>query len=80
VNISGIVVACRPEDLDRMAESVNACPWAEVHHRDDRGRLVFTIEAADTDQSMERLRLLQALPGVLMAEMAGTYLDEEEPT
>jgi len=79
VNISGIVVACRPEDLDRTAESVNSYPWAEVHHRDERGRLVVTVEAEDTDQGMDRLQLIQGLPGVLTATLAGTYFDEEEP-
>jgi nitrate reductase NapAB chaperone NapD len=78
VNISGIVVACRPEDLDGTTEALNALPWIEVHYTDPRGRLVATIEAADTDESMARLVEVQALPRVLMAELAGYYLDEDE--
>jgi nitrate reductase NapAB chaperone NapD len=77
VNISGIVVACRPEDLAETAEAVDALPWAEVHYTDPRGRLVATLEAADTDESVARLQEVQALPRVLMAELAGYYLDEE---
>lgn len=77
MNISGIVVACRPEDVSGTSEALGALPWAEVHYTDPRGRLVATIEAADTDQSMARLGEIQALPRVLMAELAGYYLDED---
>ena len=78
MNISGIVVACRPEDLAGTTEALDALPWAEVHYTDPRGRLVATIEAADTDESMARLGEIQALPRILMAELAGYYLDEDE--
>jgi nitrate reductase NapD len=70
VNVSGVVVACRPENLDPVADAVRAFPWAEVHHRDPRGRLVVTIEAADADGCAGRLRELQQLEHVVMAEMA----------
>ena len=70
MNVSGVVVACRPENLDLVAEAVAAFPWAQVHHRDARGRLVVTIEAADSEESAARLRDLQELEQVVMAEMA----------
>ena len=70
MNVSGVVVACRPEHLDPVAEAVEALPWAQVHHRDGQGRLVVTIEAADEDEGAARLRGLQQLEHVVMAEMA----------
>ena len=70
MNISGVVVACRPEHLDPVAEAVQALPWAQVHHRDDLGRLVVTVEAADGDEGAAHLRELQQLEHVVMAEMA----------
>jgi len=70
VNVSGIVVACRPENLDPVAEAVEAFPWAQVHHRDPLGRLVVTIEAANEGQGAARLRDLQQLEQVVMAEFA----------
>jgi nitrate reductase NapAB chaperone NapD len=78
VSVSGIVVACRPEHLDGVAERLNALAWAEVHYTDSRGRLVVTIEAADTDESRARLEQIQALPRVLMAELAEYHLEEEK--
>ena len=77
MTISGIVVACRLEHLDQMIERLDTLPWAEVHHRDENGRVVITIEARNTVESAERLRMIQAIPHILMAELAGYYLDEE---
>jgi nitrate reductase NapD len=78
MTISGIVVACRPEDVDGVIADVNALEWAEVHQTDGRGRLVVTIEARDIDESMDRLTALNALPRVLSAELAQFYVDEGE--
>jgi nitrate reductase NapD len=70
MTISGIVMACRPEDLEATAGAIDALAWADVHYTDPSGRLVVTIEAADVDESIERLEQLQSLPRVLMAELA----------
>ena len=68
--ISGIVVASRPEHLSEISEEVNSLPWAEVHFSDPAGRLVVTLEASDLDESMDRMKILQALPLVLSAALA----------
>jgi nitrate reductase NapAB chaperone NapD len=76
VIISGIVMASRPEHLVEMSRAVEAISWADVHFSDPSGRLVVTIEAADLDQSAERLRQLQELPRVLMAALAHFTIEE----
>jgi nitrate reductase NapAB chaperone NapD len=78
VIISGVVVASRPEHLAEVGQALDAIAWAEVHFSDPRGRLVVTIEAADLDQSADRLKELQGLPRVLMAELAQYCIEEEE--
>jgi len=78
VTVSGIVIACRPEHVAETTEVVNAFPWAEVHYTDPHGRLVVIIEGDDVDQSMERLKELQTLPRVLMAELAEFVVEEDE--
>jgi nitrate reductase NapAB chaperone NapD len=77
IMISGVLVACRPECLSNMIHRVNAFQWAEVHHTDPKGRLVITIEGADAAESMNRLREIQALPNVLMAEMVECWVEDE---
>jgi len=76
VIISGVVVASRPEHLSNISDEVNGLPWAEVHFSDPKGRLVVTLEAIDLDESMERLKTLQALPCVLSASLAEYCNDE----
>lgn len=68
--ISGIVVASRPEHLSEITEEVNELPWAEVHFSDPKGHLVVTLEASDLDESIERMKALQAIPHVLSAALA----------
>jgi nitrate reductase NapD len=77
MTISGIVVACRPDDLAEVKEVLNGLTWAEVHYTDPDGRLVVTIEADDVEESMDRLKQLQGLPRVLMAELA-EFVEEDE--
>jgi nitrate reductase NapD len=78
MTVSGIVVACRPEQLAETAKAINAFPWAEVHYTDPNGRLVVTIEADDVEESMDRLEDLQGLPRVLMAELAEFAIEDED--
>jgi nitrate reductase NapD len=78
MTISGIVVACRPEHLVATTQAIERIPWADLHYTDPKGRLVVTIEAADIDESMDRLQELQALPRVLMAELAEYCVEQEE--
>lgn len=76
--ISGIVVASRPEHQAQVRADVSALPWARTHFSDPSGRLVVTIEAADIDESMARLKELQALPRVVMAELAEYSIEDDE--
>ena len=77
MTVSGIVVACRPDDLTEAKEVLNGLTWAEVHYTDPDGRLVVTIEAEDVEESMDRLKQLQGLPRVLMAELA-EFVEEDD--
>jgi nitrate reductase NapAB chaperone NapD len=78
MTVSGIVVACHPQDLASTSEAVNALGWAEVRYSDPAGRLVVIIEADDIEESMNRLKELQNLPRVLMAELAEFAVEEED--
>ena len=76
--VSGIVMASRPGRLEALRASVDRIPWADAHFSDSTGRLVATFEAVDIDESMDRLKRLQALPDAVMAEMAQFYDDPVE--
>jgi len=60
-----------------MTDVVNEFSWAEVHYTDPDGRLVVVIEGRDVEQSMDRLKELQKLPRVLMAELAEFVVEDD---
>ena len=75
--ISGVLVVAKPEHQSQVRTALEAFPWAEVHHEDPDGRLVITIEAADTDQAVARLLEVKELPRVLLAEMVEHHVENE---
>ena len=78
MNVSGILISCPPTRVKATSDEVELRPWAQVHSSSPEGRLIVTIEAVDTSQSMERLKELQGLPEVTSAEMI-VYCCEDEP-
>lgn len=78
MNLSGILVMARPENLLRVAAELNALPGVEVHQQDPVGRLVVVLEADKVRAEADGLRQIQAVPGVLMAEMVFHYFEEDD--
>lgn len=79
MTVAGVVVTCRPERLEAVRRALGTVAGVDVHHADDRGRLVVTIEARTTDENARRLREVQALPEVLCADLVQHYVEEEPP-
>ena len=62
-SVSGLCVTARPEDLEKVAEMLNAMPGTEVHATDpDTGKLVVVQERATIAEHRRGLAELQALP------------------
>ena len=77
MDVSGILVVCRPEHLAETTRRIEEFDWADVHCEDADGRLIATIEAVDADQSVARLKQLQGLPHVVVAELATYYVGDQ---
>ncbi len=77
MTIAGVLVVCRPEHLGSLQTTLERFPWAKVHHSQPDGRFVITIESENTDGNMSRLREIQSLPHVILAELVEQYVDEE---
>ncbi len=73
--ISGIVMASRAGRRKELCETLSGIPWVDVHFTDENDRMVVTIEAEDVDESIARLRELQELPDVGMAELSQYYIE-----
>ena len=73
-SVSGLCVTTRPERLDEIEELIDGRDGFEVHARDQRtGKLVVVQERTSVDEHRRGLRELQALPGVLTAELVLHY-------
>jgi nitrate reductase NapAB chaperone NapD len=85
-SVAGLCVTARPENLDEVEARLRECPDVEVHARDDRGgRLVVVQEHATVTDHRKGLEMIQALPGVLTAELVALYREagrshDERPT
>ena len=77
MSVSGILLIAAPAQGVAVCRALVALPWAEVHQQDDAGRMIVTVEAADSDQGLERLKALKALPGVLSAELVIHCFEDE---
>jgi len=77
-SVSGLCVTARPDDLDEVEALLSASPDLEVHARDDEsGRLVVVQERATVRDHRQGLEEIQALPGVLTAELVVHFADPE---
>ena len=77
MNISAILVATTPEYLEQLKVEIDAIEWAEVHHVEEQGRMIITIEGKDLDEDLERIKFLNTLPGVITASMIQYYFEDE---
>jgi len=75
-SVSGLCVTTRADRLAEVEETISSRPGLEVHARDPlSGRLVVVQERATIEEHRLGLRELQALPGVLTAELVLHYRD-----
>ena len=83
-SVSGLCITARPERLAAVEKMLNQRPGLEVHARDqESSRLIAVQECATIEEHEQKLRELQALPGVLTADLVLHYqdpADDIEPT
>jgi nitrate reductase NapAB chaperone NapD len=75
-SVSGLCVTARADRLAEIEEIIGSRSGLEVHARDPKsGKLVVVQERATIEEHRRGLRELQALPGVLTAELVLHYRD-----
>lgn len=75
-HISSLVVRALPRHLKAVIETIDALPGAEVHRYDPVGKIVVVLETDTQSQIAERLRAMEALPGVLNVSLIYHHADE----
>ena len=77
MNISSIVVQTVPKYLDEVVESLKNCEVCDYHLHDEKGRIIITIEGESVKEELEKLRVIEAIPHVITADMQMAYSEDE---
>lgn len=80
MNISGVLVHARPEKAEEVARRLEALPGVEVHAISAEGRLVVTVEEAETRMLADKVVQVQDVPGVISAAMIYHHYEADENT
>ncbi|MFU8788366.1 MAG: chaperone NapD [Methylobacter sp.] len=77
LNIVGILVSAFPEYLDAIHPQLEAL-GAQVHLRDEQGKLVVTLEEENDRTLADTLVQIQDIEGVINAAMVYHGIDDTE--
>jgi len=77
MNISSIVVQTVPKYLDDVVKSLKECEVCDYHMHDEKGRVIITIEGNGVKEELEKLRVIEAIPHVVAADMQMAYSEDE---
>jgi len=77
MNISSIIVQTTPKYLDQVVEDLKNCEACDYFIHDDKGRIVVTIEGEGVDEELKKLKIIEAIPHVLSADMQMAYSEDE---
>ena len=77
MNISGILVQCRPENISEIILSIQECDFCDYHLHDDKGKIVVTIEGENTEEELKKLKQLQSFNHIITADMMYSYSEDE---
>ncbi len=77
MNISSIVVQTTPKFLDEVLRDIKACEVCDYHLHDEKGRIIITIEGESVDEELQKLRVIEAIPHVIAADMQMAYSEDE---
>ena len=77
MNISSIVVQTVPKYLDQVVLDLKNCEACDYHMHDEKGRIIITIEGSNVNEELEKLRVIEAIPHVISADMQMAYSEDE---
>ncbi len=77
MNISSIVVKTIPKFLDEVVASLKNTPECDYHMHDEAGHIIITIEGSGVEEELKKLRVIEAIPHVITADMQMAYSEDE---
>ena len=77
MNISSIIVQTLPKYVDEVVVSLKNCDVCDYHMHDEKGRIIITIEGKGVQEELKKLKVIDAIPHVMSADMQMAYSEEE---
>ncbi len=77
MNISSIVVQTRPEFLEEVIDSLKKSGVCDYHMHDELGRVIITIEGNGVQEELKKMKVIEAIPHIVSADMQMAYSEEE---
>lgn len=78
MNISSIVIQAKSCHIDEIVEICKNSDFCDYHFHDkDIGKIVVTVEGDGIDEEMKKMKLIQAIPHIICADMMMAYSEDE---
>jgi nitrate reductase NapD len=77
MNISGIVVLTKQENLEKVIRQIKKADYCEYHLHSDEGKIIVTIEGESVSDEIAALKKIKQIPGVIAADMVYSYAEDE---
>ncbi len=77
MNISGILVQTKAENIEKVIELIKKSDFCDYHLHDKKGKIVVTIEGKDVSEEIAKLHQLEKMDGVISATMVYAYAEDE---
>jgi len=77
MNISSIIVQTLPKHIDEVVQSLKNCDVCDYHMHDELGRIIITIEGEGVQEELKKLKVIEAIPYVMSADMQMAYSEDE---
>ena len=77
MNISSIVVQTLPKYIDEVVDSLKKSGVCDYHMHDEKGRIIITIEGDGVQEELKKMKVIEAIPHVISADMQMAYSEEE---
>ena len=77
MNISSIIVQTLPKHIDEVVQSLKNCDVCDYHMHDELGRIIITIEGDGVQEELKKLKVIEAIPYVMSADMQMAYSEDE---
>ncbi|MDN5087689.1 chaperone NapD [Aliarcobacter butzleri] len=77
MNISSIVVQTLPKNLEEVVKALKASGVCDYFMHDELGRVIVTIEGDGVQEELKKLKVIEAIPNIISADMQMAYSQEE---